>query len=188
MIGFAAERPMELEASGLAGAALGERGPDRLAQRNGHRERDWETRAGTAEPRIPRLWKGSRFPCFLEPRRAAEKALVAVIQEACVHGVSTRAADDLVQAMGAPGVGKSQVSRLCAELDERVGAFLSRPVVEGGRRCLWLDATYVRVRPAGRAHRVGRRHDRGGREQRRDGVVAAGLVPPRRDRSLGRRS
>ena len=106
---------MELEVGAKTGAGCGEKSADRLAQRNGCRDRDRQTRAGNVELRIPRLRSGSCFPSFPEPRRAVEKALTAVIQEACVHGVSTRAMDDLVQVMGGTGVSKSQVSRLCED-------------------------------------------------------------------------
>ncbi|MGE7414712.1 IS256 family transposase [Methylobacterium tarhaniae] len=145
MIGFAAQRLMELEVGGLTGAAHGEKNPERLAQRNGYRNRDWQTRAGTVELRIPKLRTGSYFPSFLEPRRMTEKALTAVIQEAYIQGISTRAVDDLVQALGGTGISKSQVSRLCQEIDERVNAFLDRPI-EGEWPYLWIDATYVKVR------------------------------------------
>jgi putative transposase len=149
MIGFAAERLMELEITGLTGAGYGEKNPERLVQRNGYRDRDWETRAGRVELRIPKLRKGSYFPFFLEPRRMAEKALTAVIQEAYIQGISTRSVDDLVKAMGMSGISKSQVSRLCEELDGRVKAFLERPI-EGDWPYLWIDATYVKVRQNGR--------------------------------------
>jgi transposase-like protein len=149
MIGFAAKRLMELEVGGLTGAGYGEKDAERLAQRNGYRERDWETRAGTVELRIPKLRKGSYFPGLLEPRRLAEKALTAVIQEAYIQGISTRSVDDLVKAMGMSGISKSQVSRLCEEIDVRVKAFLDRPI-EGDWAYLWIDATYLKVRQNGR--------------------------------------
>jgi transposase-like protein len=149
MIGFAAQRLMEIEVGAATGAGYGEKDPLRLAQRNGYRDRDWETRAGTVELRIPKLRKGSYFPGFLEPRRMAEKALTAVIQEAYVQGISTRSVDDLVKAMGMSGISKSQVSRLCEEIDVKVKAFLDRPI-EGEWRYLWIDATYLKVRRGGR--------------------------------------
>ena len=145
MIGFAAKRLMELEVSGLTGAAYGEKDAERRAQRNGYRERDRETRAGTVELRIPKLRKGSYFPGFLEPRRLAEKALTAVIQEAYIQGVSTRSVDELVRAMGMTGISKSQVSRLCGEIDGKITGFLDRPL-EGEWPYVWLDATYVKAR------------------------------------------
>jgi len=149
MLAFAAERLMEAEVEARTGAAHGARDPGRQVQRNGYRERAWDTRAGRIELDIPKLRRGSYFPSFLEPRRTAEKALTAVIQEAYVHGVSTRSVDDLVRAMGASGVSKSQVSRLVEEIDERVNAFLARPI-EGEWPYVWIDATYVKARQAGR--------------------------------------
>jgi putative transposase len=149
LLAFASERLMAAEVDQLTGAAAGVRSPDRLNHRNGYRERGWETRVGRIELAIPKLRKGSYFPAFLEPRRTAEKALTAVIQEAYVHGVSTRSVDDLVKAMGGSGISKSQVSRLCAEIDERVNAFLSRPI-EGSWPYVWIDATYLKSRKGGR--------------------------------------
>ena len=149
LLAFASERLMAAEVDQLTGAATGVRSPDRLNHRNGYRARGWETRVGRIELAIPKLRKGSYFPAFLEPRRTAEKALTAVIQEAYVHGISTRSVDDLVKALGGTGVSKSQVSRLCAEIDERVQAFLSRPI-EGSWPYLWIDATYLKSRQGGR--------------------------------------
>ena len=149
MIQFVAQRMMEFDVEGLCGAGFDVKSPDRTNSRNGYRDRLWQTRAGDVDLKIPKLRQGSYFPPFLEPRRTAEKALAAVIQEAYVHGVSTRSVDDLVKAMGAGGMSKSQVSRLCAEIDERVNAFLSRPL-EGAWPYLWLDATYLKVREGGR--------------------------------------
>ena len=149
LLAFAAERMMELEIEAKTGVPAGARSPDRLNHRNGYRERGWDTRVGRIGLAIPKLRKGSYFPSFLEPRRTAEKALTTVIQEAYVHGLSTRSVDDLVRAMGGSGISKSQVSRLIEEIDERVNAFLARPI-EGPWPYLWIDATYVKVREAGR--------------------------------------
>ncbi len=149
MMGFAAERLMELEVGTVTGAGYGEKDPARRAQRNGYRSGDWETRAGMAELRISKLRKDSYFPGFLEPRRMAEKALTAVIHEAYIQGISTRSVDDLVKAMGMSGISKSQASRPCEEVDDKVKAFLDRPI-EGDWPYLWIDATYLKVRRGGR--------------------------------------
>ena len=149
MLEFATQRLMEFDVESRCGAPYGERGVPRANSRNGYRDRTWETRAGSIDLKIPKLRQGSYFPGFLEPRRTAEKALVAVIQEAYIQGISTRSVDDLVKAMGMTGISKSQVSRLCADIDERVHAFLDRPI-EGDWPYVWIDATYVKVRSAGR--------------------------------------
>src|SRR5205085_7958569 len=133
----------------LIGAGRYERSAERLNYRNGFRERALDTRLGTLQLRVPKLRQGSYFPPFLEPRKVSEKALVAVIQEAWIGGVSTRRVDDLVQAMGLSGISKSTVSKLCKDIDERVTGFLERPL-EGEWPYLWLDATYLKVREGGR--------------------------------------
>jgi Transposase, Mutator family len=140
---------MEAEVARLAGAELGERAPDsRIALRNGYRERRWDTRVAEIELAIPRLRTGSYLPSFLEARRRAEQALVAVVQEAYVNGVSTRKVDRLVEQMGLRGLSKDQVSRMCRALDEQVEAFRERPL-EGDYPYLWLDAKIERVRERG---------------------------------------
>jgi transposase-like protein len=141
---------MEADVEGLVGAARHERTAERQTYRNGYRERALDTRLGTLQLRVPKLRTGpSYFPPFLEPRKTSEKALVAVIQEAWIGGVSTRRVDELAQAMGLAGLDKSRVSRLCKEIDERVNAFLDRPLA-GEWPYLWLDATYLKVRDGGR--------------------------------------
>jgi putative transposase len=150
MMQFMAQRLMDLEAQARCGAAFDAKAPEtRLNSRNGYRARPWETRVGAIELQVPKLRRGSYFPEFLEPRRRAERALAAVVQQAYVQGISTRSVDELVQALGMTGISKSEVSRLCAELDEEVGAFLNRPI-EGDWPYLWIDATYVKTREAGR--------------------------------------
>ena len=140
---------METGVDGLIGAGRHERTGERTTYRNGHRDRTLDTRLGSLQLRIPKLRQGSYFPPFLEPRRTSEKALVAVIQEAWIGGVSTRRVDDWVQAMGLAGISKSTVSKLCRDIDDRVNAFLDRPLV-GDWPYLWLDATYLKQREGGR--------------------------------------
>jgi transposase-like protein len=140
---------MEADVEGLIGAGRFERSAERATWRNGYRERSLDTRLGTLNLKIPKLRTGAYFPGFLEPRRTVEKALVSVIQEAWIAGVSTRRVDELVQAMGMSGISKSSVSKLCKDIDERVNAFLRRPL-SGEWPYLWLDATYLKVREGGR--------------------------------------
>ena len=144
-----AQALLEAEVSAHVGAERHERTPERTGQRNGYRERPWDTRVGTIELRVPRVRDGSYFPSLLEPRRRAERALAAVVQEAYVQGVSTRRVDELVQALGMTGISKSQVSRVCQELDGEVERFRTRRL-DGGYPYVWLDATYVKVRQDGR--------------------------------------
>ena len=140
---------MEHDVEGLIGAGRHERSDGRLTYRNGYRGRELKTRLGSLNLRVPKLRQGSYFPSFLEPRQTSEKALVAVIQEAWIGGVSTRRVDDLVQAMGLSGISNSTVSKLRKEIDERVGEFLDRPLT-GEWPYVWLDATYLKVRQGGR--------------------------------------
>jgi transposase-like protein len=140
---------METDVEGVVGAGRHERTEGRTTWRNGYRDRALDTRLGTLNLRVPKLRQGSYFPGFLEPRRTSEKALVAVIQEAWIGGVSTRRVDELVQAMGLSGISKSTVSKLCKDIDERVGEFLNRQLA-GDWPYLWLDATYLKVRQGGR--------------------------------------
>ena len=140
---------MEIEVAELIGAELGERRPDdRATHRNGYRPRRWDTRAGEVELQIPKIRQGSYFPSFLEPRKRSEQALVAVVQEAYVAGVSTRKVDQVVESLGLR-ISKSEVSRICAGLDVQVDAFRNRPL-EGRYPYLWLDAKVEKVRDGGR--------------------------------------
>jgi putative transposase len=146
-----AQAVMEAEVTELTGVPHGQRDPEhRLTSRNGYRDRRWDTRVGTLELSIPRVRDGSYFPSLLEPRRRAERALLAVVQEAYVLGVSTRRVEDLVDALGIASISKSEVSRICAALDAEVEAFRQRPLGDEPYPYLWLDATYVKVREGGR--------------------------------------
>jgi putative transposase len=142
---------MEAEVTELTGVAKGERAPDRrLTSRNGYRDRRWDTRVGTIDLAIPRVRDGNYFPSLLEPRRRAERALLAVVQEAYVLGVSTRRVDDLVQSLGITGISKSEVSRICAALDAEVETFRRRPLTDSAYPYVFFDATYLKVREQGR--------------------------------------
>ena len=146
-----AQGVMEAEVTELTGVPKGERAPDRrLTSRNGYRDRRWDTRVGTIDLAIPRVRDGNYFPSLLEPRRRAERALLAVVQEAYVLGVSTRRVDDLVQSLGITGISKSEVSRICAALDAEVETFRNRPLTDTAYPYVWLDATYLKVREGGR--------------------------------------
>ena len=168
-----AQAIMEAEVSELTGAAKGERNPDaRLTHRNGYRDRRWDTRVGTIDLAVPRVRDGSYLPSLLDPRRRTERALLAVIQEAYVSGVSTRRVDDLVRAMGIDGISKSEVSRICAALDAEVERFRCRPLGDAAYPYLWLDATYLKVREAGRVVSMA-------------ALVATGVAPSGERRILG---
>ena len=160
-----AQAVMEAEVTELTGLPKGERDPERrLTHRNGYRDRRWDTRVGTIDLAVPRVRDGSYLPSLLDPRRRTERALLAVVQEAYVAGVSTRRVDDLVRALGIEGISKSEVSRMCAALDAEVAAFRSRPLTDAAYPYLWLDATYLEG-ARGRTGRV----DGGARRNRRRG-------------------
>jgi len=144
---------MEMEVEEHVGAARHERSVERVGRRNGYRQRNWDTRVGSVELSVPRVREGGYFPSLLEPRRRAERALSAVVQEAYVHGVSTRKVEELVKALGMGGISKSRVSELCEELDGEVERFRNRPL-EGSYPYVWVDATYVKARQDGRVSSV----------------------------------
>jgi putative transposase len=145
---------MDADVSQQIGAGLHEHTPGRATYRNGYRPRRWDTRTGTIDLRIPKLREGSYLPAFLEPRRRSEQALFAVIQQAYVEGVSTRRVEDLVQALGCEGISKSEVSRICQQLDVQVQAFRERPLSDGPYPYVWLDALTQKVREGGRVVNV----------------------------------
>jgi len=176
LAGVVLQKLMEHDVDNLIGAGRYERSDERATQRNGFRERAFETRLGTLDLKIPKLRKGSYFPGFLEPRRTGERALVAVIQEAWIQGVSTRKVDDLVQAMGMSGISKSQVSALCKDIDIRVNSFLDRPL-DGEWPYIWLDATYLKTRENGRVVSVAAIIATGVNTEGRREILGLGLGP-----------
>ncbi len=154
MLHVFAQALLSADADAACGASYGSRSPERANRRNGYRERPWDTRVGTIPLAIPKLREGTYFPeWLLEPRRRAERALVAVVCEAYVNGVSTRKVDHLVQAMGLSGISKSRVSEMVGELDAMVEDFRNRPL-DGRFPYLWLDALMVRCREGGRIVQV----------------------------------
>ena len=146
----ALQRLIEAEATARIGASPSEQTEDRQTYRNGHRPKTFDTRVGRLELQIPKLRTGSFFPSLLEPRRRIERALLAVIQEAYVHGVSTRKVDDVVAALGGCSISKSEVSRMCAQLDVELDEFRERPLDDAAFPYIWFDATYEKVRQGGR--------------------------------------
>ena len=170
----ALEQPMEFEVSNRIGADRHERTQERQNYRNGYRERPLHTRLGTLELQVPKRRQGSYFPSFLEPRRPAEPALAAVVQEAWIGGMSTRKVDELVQALGMTGLSKSQVSASCRDIDERVESFLERPI-EGAWPYPWLDATYREARKGGRVVSVAATIARGVNRDGRREILGLGL-------------